>query len=103
MVVSHRGSDQPAAVVFDAGAGSMFLTSTVPAAVPSDLHNSSPSTPSLAANSRTLPRTSRWRGNAPDVPTQMSFTSTVPAAVPSDFQSSHPEPAGYVHALKNSW
>jgi hypothetical protein len=68
----------------------MSLTRTVPAAVPSDFHNSRPVVPSVAAKNR-MPFATHMppRVQIP-APELMSLTSTVPASVPSDFQSSSP-------------
>ena len=72
--------------------GSMFLTRTVPALVPSDLHSSRPWVPSLAVkNNRAAHSGQGGSGLEPVLPPGlMSLTRTVPALVPSDFHSSRP-------------
>ncbi len=70
--------------------GRISLTRTVPAAVPSLFHNSSPLTSSKAVKYRVLPTAVKLRGPEPLEPGPMSATRTVPAAVPSLFHNSSP-------------
>src|SRR5690349_15007670 len=78
----------------------MSLTSTVPAAVPLDFHNSKPWVPSLAAKNAVPLKLVKEKRFEPAEPGRMSLTSTVPAAVPLDFHSS--APVTPLSAVKNS-
>ena len=81
--------------------GLMSSTSTVPAAVPSLFHSSTPLVPSLAVK-KSVPFTFvSDRGLESPLPARMSLTSTVPAAVPSLFHSSTPVPSPE-YAVKNN-
>ena len=69
----------------------MFLTSVVPAAVPSLFHSSRPLVPSSALKIELAVEAGEdCEGKLPSTPGRMSFTITVPAAVPSLFHSSRP-------------
>lgn len=61
------------------------MTATVPAAVPSDFHNSPP-----AAKNNVSSIATNHEGVEESGPGRTSFTMTVPASVPSVFQSSVP-------------
>src|SRR5262249_14158790 len=73
-----------------ASPGEMFLTRTVPAAVPSLFHSSTPFEPSNALKKRMPLKFVRLVGHEFSVPGAISLTRTVPAAVPSLFHSSSP-------------
>ena len=66
----------------------MSLTRTVPAAVPSLFHSSTPCVPSSAAKNSVPFTFVRSLGYELRLPGLMSLTRTVPAAVPSLFHSS---------------
>ena len=68
----------------------MSLTRTVPAAVPSLFHSSSPVEPSSAVKNSVPFTFVRLLGSEPAPLGMMSLTRTVPAAVPSLFHSSTP-------------
>src|SRR3954463_2044362 len=71
----------------------MFLTRTVPVAVPSEVHSSFPWVPSSALKNSLPPTSVRFEGPYPSPPRRsgsMSLTRTVPAFVPSEVHSSLP-------------
>src|SRR6185295_2905721 len=70
--------------------GAMSPQRSVPSAVPSLLHGSSPDVPSSAANTTRAPTAFRFCGSEPRGPVRRSVTSRVDAAVPRDTHSSVP-------------
>ena len=68
----------------------MFLTSTVPARLPSDFHSSTPWVPSSAEKNTRPPTSVNEWGYDSRPPGAMFLTRTVPARLPSDFHSSSP-------------
>ena len=88
--VRPLGEDFPCVRV--TGRGSMSLTRTVPAVVPSLAHSSAPTEPLSAWKNTRPPSSGRAEGRGtPDAgPGRMSLTSVVPASVPSLVHNSQP-------------